>query len=232
MKKIKVAFLFILLVWTTKPTNAYADFWGGDLPLLAQIVSNTLQQITKLSNILGKGQETLDYFKEINRGVREAMQIARTMNTVLQPGILSDLNKTQDVLAALEDLYGRIPNTKQSKMQSSLDQSAAEAIQTTNDVYRYADKVDPEAEKIKDYAQVVNPLGAGRLTAQAVGVLIHVMNQVLRTNGQMLKLQGEQLALANKREKLTSEQFRLQYDGLSKAFSELNSDYKLSRPNL
>lgn len=232
MKKMKVALLYILLLWCLKPTNAYADFWGGDIPLLIEIVANTLQQVTQLSNILGKGQETLDYFREINKGIKDAMNIARTLNTSINPGILSDLNKVEDIMATVQDIYGRVPKTSEARLQQTMDQSVAEAIQNHNEAYRYAEKIDPEAERIKDYAQYVNPQGAGRLSAQALGVLIHVMNQVLRTNGTMLKLQGEQLALANKKEKLSSEQFRIQYDSLSNAFSSLNNNYKLSRPGL
>ena len=74
-----------------------------------------------------------------------------------------------------------------------------------------ADLVDPEAERIKDYSKVVSPQGAERLTAESLGVLIHVLNQVLRTNAAMLKLQGEQLALQNKKEKLSSQQYPLQH---------------------
>ncbi len=112
-------------------------------------------------------------------------------------------------------------------MQQTMDRSAAEAIHLHNEAFRYADQIDPEAERIKDYAKVVSPQGAEKLTAQSLGVLIHVMNQVLRTNAAMLKLQSEQLALSNRKEKLGSEQFRVQYDGLAKAFGSLKPEYQL-----
>ena len=91
--------------------------------------------------------------------------------------------------------------------------------------------IDPEAERIKEYSKVVSPQGAEKLTAQSIGVLIHVLNQVLRTNAAMLKLQGEQLALQNKREKLGPEQFKFQYESLAKAFGSLKPKYKLPALN-
>lgn len=218
---------FLLLLHVMHPTPAYADFWGGDLPLLANIVANTLQQISQLNKVIGSGEDTLNYIRDINRGVQDALNIARTMNEKLSPGILSDLRGAEDVLAAIQDLYGRIPKTPQAKMQQTMDRTAAEAINMHNEAFKYADEIDPEAERIKDYAHVVSPGGAEKLTAQSLGVLIHVMTQLLRTNAAMLKLQSEQLALQNRREKLNSEQFKVQYESLSKAFGSLKPEYRL-----
>jgi hypothetical protein len=223
----KIIALFLSLVLLLQPSRAYADFWGGDLPLLAEIVANTLQQISQLSQMIGNGRDTLNYLHDINRGIADAMRIARTMNSTLHPGVLSDLQTAEDIMSRLQDLYGRIPRTSEARVQQTTDQSVAEAIQIHNQVYQYADQVDPEAERIKEYARDVSPVGAQKLSAQALGVLIHVMNQILRTNGAILKLQSEQLAITNKKEKLNSEQFKTQYDGISKAFGELKPSYHL-----
>ncbi len=227
MKTIKTLFLSVLLVCSLRSTPAYADFWGGDIPLLIEIVANTLQQISQLRDIIGTGKDTLNYIRDINRGLQDAMSIAKTMNQKLSPGVLSDLQGAEQAMAVIEQLYGGVPKTGDSRMQQTMDRSAAEAINLHNEAFRYADQIDPEAERIKDYARVVSPQGAEKLTAQSMGVLIHVMNQVLRTNAAMLKLQSEQLALNNRKEKLGSEQFRVQYDGLAKAFGSLKPEYKL-----
>jgi len=120
-----------------------------------------------------------------------------------------------------------VPRTAEAPLQRTTDQSVAEAIHLHNEAFRYADRVDPEAERIKDYSKVVNPLGAERLTAQSIGVMINVLNQVLRTNAAILKVQSEQLALQNRKEKLSSEQFRMQYEGLGRGFAEAKASYDL-----
>ncbi|MBI4405984.1 MAG: hypothetical protein HY537_17625 [Deltaproteobacteria bacterium] len=226
---LKTIALFLLLICLLRPTPAYADFFGGDLPLLAEIVANTLQQISQLSKVIGTGEDTFNYIRDINRGIQDALNLAKTMNEKLNPGILSDLQGAEQALAVIEKLYGSTPKTSEARVQQTMDRTAAEAINLHNEAFRYADQIDPEAERIKDYAHVVSPAGAGKLTAQSLGVLIHVMNQVLRTNAAMLKLQGEQLALQNRREKLSSEQFKIQYESLSKAFGSLKPEYKLPR---
>jgi hypothetical protein len=227
MRCVKVSILGIFLLFALRPTPAYADFFGGDLPLLTQIVVNTLQELAQLRAILGTGQDSLNLMRDINRGINDAMNLARTMNVKLTPGILSELQSANEAMAVIEKLYGKIPMTNQAKVQQTMDQTVAEALQLHNDAFRYADEIDPQAEQIKDYAKVASPAGAEKLTAQSLGVLIHVMNQVLRTNAALLKVQSEQLAMQSRKSKLSSEQFKVEYDGLSKAFGELKADYPL-----
>jgi hypothetical protein len=229
MKVVKTAALYLVLLWVLKPTPAFADFWGGDIPLLTEIVANTLTQIARLQDIIGQGEKSFSYIQHINSGLRDALNLARTMNQKLSPGILSELDGAERTLRVIEQLYGVVPKTSEARVQQTMDRTAAEAISMHNDAFRYADQVDPEAERIKEYAKVASPQAAEKLTAQSVGVLIHVLNQVLRTNAAMLKLQSEQLALQNRREKLGSEQFKVQYESLAKAFGSLRPEYKLPR---
>jgi hypothetical protein len=229
MKKRTYKFVAVLMIYLTafRPTPVRADFFGGDLPLLAQIVANSIQQLAQLRSILSSGIDTFQYLQDINRGIRDAMTIIRTQNTTLSPGILSQLQTVDQLLGEVERLYGHVPNTASAPMQRTTDQSIAEAIHTHNEAYKYAATVDPEAERIKDYSNFVSPAGASRLTAQSMGVLITVMNQILRTNASILKLQSEQLAMGNHREKVESQHFKMQYDGLSRAFGDLHATYDL-----
>lgn len=225
--RIKIAALWLFMLIAIRPTNAYADFWGGDIPLLTQIVANTLQELIQLKSILGTGKDTLSLLQEINQGIRDAMAIMKTMNSTLSPGVLSDLQNVEQALNMVNQLYGGVPKTAEAPMQRTVDQTVAESIHLHNEAFKYADMTDPEAERIKEYARDVSPLGAERLTAQSIGVLINVLNQVLRTNAAILKVHSEQLALQNRKEKLSSEQFKIQYEGLSQAFGQLRPSYKL-----
>lgn len=228
MKTVKVwtATLACLVSFGIGP-SARADFWGGDIPLLTQIVATTLQQLVQLKSILGNGIETFHFLQDINRGIQEALAIINSKNSSLSPGVLSELSNLEEVVRAVERLYGRVPVTSEADLQKTNDRSVAEAIHVHNEAYRYAQTVDTEAERIKEYSRLVSPLGAQRMTAQSMGVLIQVMDQVLRTNASILKAQTEQLALDNRRQKLGSEQFKAQYEGLSKAFGELKPQYDL-----
>jgi hypothetical protein len=226
-RAVLISILFCFQTAVVPPANA--DFWGGDIPLLIQIVANTLQQLAQLRAILSNGKDTLGLLRDINEGIREAMGIMKTLNTTIQPGMFSQYKTPADVLNAVQAIYGAVPKTTESQLQSSQDQAVAEAITLHNEAFEYANLIDPEAERIKDYSRGVSPAGAGRLTAQSLGVLIHVSNQILRTNAAMLKLLSQNLALQNRHEKLSSEQYRVQYQELSNALSQTPSLSKASK---
>lgn len=219
---------FLLLVQTMVTAflpvpQARADFFGGDLPLLAEIVVTTLQQLSQLRDILSNGQDTLGLLRDVNQGIRDAMGIMRTMNQSIQPGVLFQYQTPDEMRRAIETLYGTVPATAEARTQDFTDQSVSEAILLHNQAFEYANRIDPEAERIKDYSRGVSPIGAGRLTAQSLGVLIHVSNQILRTNAAMLKIMSENLALQNRHSKVGSAQFKMQYDGLSEAMGTSGS---------
>jgi len=228
MRKFKTLLIIPLLCGTLLSGRiARADFWGGDLVFLAQILANAIQQLAQLQSILGTSKDTLSLLQDINSGMRDAVDVIRTANQTLRPGVMSDLNGLDDVLRRIEELYGRTPRTPEGKMQQMTDQSVAEAIDLHNEAFKYADRLDPEAERIKDYAHIVSPVGAAKVTVQSLGIMIHVLNQILRTNAAMLKMQSESVALTNRRGKLESEQFKMQYEGVSEAFGQLRPNYSL-----
>ncbi len=224
-KQIKAAIVGTLILIV--PFRAHADFWGGDLPLLAQILAQTIQEVTQLQAILGNGKDSFNFLKDINNGLRDAMQLLNTMNRTLQPGNLSNLNNVNALIHELEGMYGRIPTTAEAKLQSTQDLTVAESIQLHNDAFKYADLVDPEAQRMKDYAQVASPQGAAKASLQASAVQIHVLNQILRTNAALLKVQSENLAFQNRKAKLQSEQFRQQYGELSKSLVDFTPGFEL-----
>ena len=55
----------LIITMPTYPMKARADLWGGDIPLLIEIVANTAQQLIKLKKILGTGQDSLKYIRDI-----------------------------------------------------------------------------------------------------------------------------------------------------------------------
>ena len=223
----RCAMALVLSMTLTFSPPAGAAFFGGDIVILAQILSNALQQLVQLRAILTSGTDTLGLLRDVNRGIQDAMNMMKTYNTTLDPGILGNLQSVDQVLQSLQSIYGAIPRTPEARMQNFNDQSIAEAITLHNEAFQYAKEIDPEAQRIKDYARNVSPGGAAKLSAQSLGVLIHVTNQVLRTNAAMLKLLAEDLALKNKKEKLNSDHFRVQYEGISQGFSSVKPAYDL-----
>ena len=227
--KIKKYFLFFTMMFSVLITSpsAKADFWGGDLIYLAQILEQAIMQVQQLKSILGNGKDSLEFLQQINEGQRTALRIINTMNRVLKPGNLSNLSDVNAVIREIQDIYGKIPITAEAKLQSTHDVTVAESIQLHNDAFKYADEVDPEAERIKNYAQVASPQGAAKASLEAQGAIIHVLNQVLRTNAAILKIQSENLAMQNRKSKMQSEAFRSQYTELSSSLRDYKPSFDL-----
>lgn len=229
MKNLKKIFIAasLSLALLVSP-QARADFWGGDVLVLTQILANALQQLVQLRQIMSNGKDSLGMMRDINRGIREGLDMIRVINPRFNPGLYGNLDTADRVMNVINDLYGAIPQTAEVRLQQAQDQSVAESISMNGTLFKYADQVDEETRRIISHAQGVNPQGAGKLTAQSLGVLIGVTTQVLRTNSMMLKMMAENMALSNRREKLQSSQFKNQYDGISNALGRLPRDSKLS----
>lgn len=224
-KKILVAGILCFTVSLPKP--ARADFFGGDVVVLAQILANAIQQLAQLQQILSTGGDTLGLLRDINRGIRDGLNVMKMLNPRFNPGIYGNLETADQVLRIIDDLYGKIPQTAEMRLQQAQDRSASESISMNGTLFRFADQADEESRRIFSHSQSVSPQGAAKLTAQSLAVLIGVTTQVLRTNSMMLKSMGENMALQNRKEKLQSTQFRAQYEGLSSGFNSLPKETKL-----
>ena len=55
--KIISPILIATTIFGSQPVRA--DMWGADLPILLQILTQTIQQLAQLKAILGTGQDTL-----------------------------------------------------------------------------------------------------------------------------------------------------------------------------
>jgi hypothetical protein len=209
------------------PQKSRADLFGGDVVILTQILANAIQQLVQLRQILSTGSDSLNLLRDINRGIRDGLTVLQMINPRFNPGLYGDLETADRVLNVITDLYGRIPQTAEMRLQAAQDRSVSESIAMNGNLFRFADQADEESKRIFSHSQGVSPQGAAKLTAQSVAVLIGVSTQVLRTNSMMLKMMSENMALQNRKEKLQSAQFKSQYDGLSNALGGLPKETKL-----
>lgn len=228
MKYFRRALVAVLMSATLiAPKPAKADLWGGDVVVLTQILANAIQQLIQLKQILSTGSDTLDLMRDINRGIKDGLAVIQLINPKFNPGLYGDLNTADRVLHVITDLYGKIPQTSEARLQQAQDQSVAESISMNGTLFRFADQADQESQRIITHARDVNPQGAAKLTAQSVAVLIGVTTQVLRTNSMMLKMMGENMALSNRKGKLQAEQFKSQYDGISSGLKGIPKETSL-----
>ncbi len=209
------------------PKPAKADLWGGDVAVLIQILAQTIKQLYELRQIVNTGQDSLNLWRDINRGIRDGLRVIQIINPRFNPGLYGSLETSEQVQRAIEDLYGAIPKTSEYRLQEAQDRSVSESIAMNGTLFQYADSVDEESRRIIAHSQSVNPQGAAKLTAQSLAVLIGVTTQLLRTNSMMLKMMGQNMALSNRKEKLQAQQFKTQYEGITQALGTIPKETKL-----
>ena len=200
-------FLVMMLMLGTLCRPASADLFGGDVAVLTQILANALQQLAQLRNILNTGKQNLDLIRDINRGINDSLRMLRELHPNLDPGIYKDWKNVNEALRQIEAIYGGAGETPESRPQRDMDQGIAEAITFNNSYYDYSAQLDQIAEQIKAASHEVSPGGAQKLTAQALGLIIQVLNQNLRAQATSLKLNAQAMAIENRRNKAQSRHY-------------------------
>ncbi|MFN8792033.1 MAG: hypothetical protein ACK5Y2_11315 [Bdellovibrionales bacterium] len=229
MKKQISSVVLVLCLILPIPKTARADLFGGDVAVLMKILANAVQQLAQLQSILNNGKDTLGLLKDINRGINDSLQMAETLGLRIDPGLYRDLRKIDQAVGLVESLFGRAVDSKLATVQRNTDQTVAEALTFNNELNDYAKKLDRIGEEIKTYSHAVSPGGAAKLTAQSLGVVIHVLNQQMRATGQGLKLQAQALAIQNKQEKDKTEQYLKEGEKLKQKMQSMNANFETPR---
>lgn len=226
MKKIFTVILSMQLLFAPA---ARADMWGGDLVYLAQILANAVQQLAQLKQILGNGRDNLELIRDINRGINDSMNLLRTISPNTDPGLYKEWKKVSDSLESLERIYGIVVESRDARIQKDTDQSVAEAISFNNSIYTYTKQIDEIGELIKAQSHVVSPGGAAKLTAQSLGVMLHLQNESLRAQATGLKLQAQAMALQNRKDKERTRQMLEGSESLKAALGAKKPEFQLPR---
>jgi hypothetical protein len=114
-------------------------------------------------------------------------------------------------------------------VQRDADQSIVEAVSLNNSIYQYSKVIDEIGEMIKSQSHAVSPGGAAKLTAQSLGVMLHLQNEMLRTQATGLKLQAQALALQNRKDKERTRQMVSGADDLNSAMANQKPKFALPR---
>lgn len=224
--KVKRALILLAFLCLTPRASTASMFGEENVPLYA-ILANAIQQLVQLKSIFENAKGNLELLEEINRGINDALNIIRTVNPTWDPGLYKDWDGLSDALRQIQSIYGIAMESPDIKVQRDADQSVAEAITLNNSIYDYTRQIDDIGEEIKRHSHSVSPGGAQKLTAQSLGVMLHVLNQGLRAQATGLKLQAQTLAIENKKEKEHTKSFLDQSTTLSTELKKDREFFKL-----
>lgn len=204
-KKLILILTLFFAVGVTPPARAFS--FGADVAVLTQILAQAIMQLQQLRNIMGTATSQLDLIRQINQGINDSLHLLRTIDPNIDPGIYKNWDTVNTALGQLQSIYGGVVNSPDAPVQRDLDQGIAEAVAFNNNYYKYTNQLDELGEQIKTASHAVSPGGASKLTAEALGLVIQVLNQNLRAQATGLKLHAQELAVQNRKDKEETKHF-------------------------
>ncbi|MDO9181366.1 MAG: hypothetical protein Q7U04_03115 [Bacteriovorax sp.] len=227
MKRKIIGWMFIFLM-LIQSTPVRADFFGGDLPLLMQILAENIKHYYQLQQMIGQARSTEDYLRLVNAGLDNSMGLLTTL-PVKDENILAELRNFKQALGVVENIYGNVPKSKEQTLQLLNDQTVAESIRMANSFKQYSQEQEENSVRIAIQSRQASPKGAARMQAETSAQILGSISQLIRLNTQMLKMQSEQFAMQNKSSKGEVANFMKVNEGLSNGFNNFKLDMSLGK---
>lgn len=222
----KIIFVFLMTIFCFAPP-AKASIFGEENIVLAQILANAIQQLAQLKNLLDSSQDSLNLLRDVNRGINDSLYLIKTISPNTNPGLYKDWEKVSDAITKIENIYGIAIESNDLQVQKDTDQNVAEAVALNNSIYKYTKTIDEIGELIKSQSHAVSPGGAAKLTAQSMGVMLNLQNEMLRTQATALKLQAQSLAIQNRKDKHQTKQMVSDVENIKSALTGVKPKFKL-----
>lgn len=185
--------LILVAAVSILPFKAKADLWGADLPLLAEIVFNTLHTMMELEKQSQHMQDEL-------AGIKDRINRIRTIADVVQPSEWEKWKDPKEALNRLRLVYHTIPKEYRSE---KYDQIESELSRAMNLVARIGPETTTTFKSGKEMEQRgadASPGVAQKLTASGVGTLIALESQSQVIQSHITSLLAQMLAEGNERE--------------------------------
>jgi hypothetical protein len=184
MKKFLLFPAFLLFV-TTQP--ARADFWGGDLPLLAQIVTNTLSTLAQL-------QQQTKMLKDQTQGINDQINRIKTIEKLINPSNWKEWKNPEVALKRLKEIYYTLPPEYRNQKSDTFESEMSKAMALSSQMTDEAHSTFLSGKELERRGADASPAVAEKLTASGVGTLISLEAQSQVAQSQMISLLSQMLA--------------------------------------
>ncbi len=178
---------FFLFIMSTPLQTVRADLFGGDVVVLSQILTQAIDQVFKLQQIIGKAQQTVSILEDMNRGVKEVLRLSETAHIPIPSGVYAQAKTIDQAVSEARKIYGDLSEKIPSHTRIHY-QSGTEGLSLSQDAFDYSTFLDVQGESIKRSAVLANQASATRLTAETLGVLLHAVSQTHRLQAKSLEM--------------------------------------------
>lgn len=185
--------LVLIFALTFLPFKARADFWGADLPLLMQIVTNTLHTMIEL-------ERQSDYMGDELAGIRDRIERVRTISNIIQPSTWDKWRDPNEAIKRLHTIYHTMPKEYRSEKYDALDEELSRAMNLVARVGPETTTTFKSGKELERRGADASPGVAQKLTASGIGTLISIESQTQAIQSHITSLLTQMLAEANEKE--------------------------------
>lgn len=187
------AIVIVLFISVLAPAPARADLWGGDLPLLAQIVTNTLQTLYQL-------QEQTQMMEDEMDGIKRKIYRIQTIATVVDPSSWDKWRDPGEALRRLKVIYHTLPPEYRSEKADVIEDELSKAMNMVSRLVPETRTTFRSGKELERRGADASPGVAAKLTASGVGTLVAMEAQTQVIQSHITSLLAQMLADANDNE--------------------------------
>lgn len=185
--------LIIIFVLSFSTIKAKADLWGADLPLLTEIVFNTLHTMMEL-------EKQTDYLNDELAGIKDKIYRIKTIADVVQPSEWEKWKDPREALNRLRIVYHTIPKEYRSEKYDQIEHELAQAMNLVARVRPETLTTFKSGKELEQRGADASPGVAQKLTASGVGTLIALESQTQVIQSHITSLLAQMIAEGNERE--------------------------------
>ena len=189
MKKQLVVIPLALLL--TEP--ARADVWGGDIPLLTEIVTNTLNTLNELKNQTSIMEDSMS-------GINDRIFRISTIQNIVQPGQWDQWRDPSESLRRLRLIYETMPREYKSDKSDLIESEISNAMSLVAQVAPGATTTFQSGKQLENTGANASPGVAAKLAASGMGSVVAMDAQSVVIQSHITSLLAQMLADANDKE--------------------------------
>jgi hypothetical protein len=191
MKKYSLSLLIAYLLFN--PLKAKADLFGGDLPLLREIVANTLHTMYEL-------QTQTNIMKYEMAGILDRIDRVQAIAEVVQPSTWDKWKNPEEALRRLRYIYYTLPKEYRSEKSDQIEEELSKAMVLVSNISKTVNTSFQSGKEMERRGANSSPGVAQKLTASGVGTLITMEAQSQVIQSQIVSLMTQAMAEANEKE--------------------------------
>jgi len=213
-----IALALFLAIVCVKP--ARADFWGGDIPLLIEIVANTLNTL----NELRKQSSMLS--KEL-RGIDDKINRLKSIQAIIAPNDLTAWKDPREALRRLQRIYYTMPPEFRTEKSDEVERRISQAMSVAGILADSAKPAFDSGKQLEKNGLEVGPAVANKMTASGVGTLVALQSQNQVAQATIISLLSQMIVENGSKEAARLNSQALEYKTLGSGLNGFSKQIKL-----